>query len=144
MYDHEPVQITISNNLQGFTIEPNSFTQKAGDKSRELTLVVNKDFEPGVYTIPMIGKSVSGRVVTSELKVRVLSSSPSNYFVGKYNVKDVIIGSTDTLFYEENIEAVGSDSIRFTNNEVLYKGHPLLYNVLAGISSYGPDLRLSI
>jgi len=144
MYDHEPVQITISNELPGLIIEPNSFIQSADDASRELTLTTSEDLELGIYNIPIKGKSVSGKVVSSELKIRVLSNSPSNYLVGKYKVADVIIGKTDTLFYEENLEAVGPDSIRFTNNTVLYEGRPLLNNSVAGIGNSGSNMTLMI
>lgn len=146
MYDHEAVQLTIENPVQGLTIDPVSFTvnaQEANTQTKALTVSANSGLAVGIYNIPVKGRSASGKVVSGTFPVNVMHASVNSYLVGRYNVADVIVGKTDTIFYEENIVAVGSDSVRFTSN-VKHDDHYLLYNSVAEITNYGGNIRLEI
>lgn len=146
MYDHEAVQLTIENPIQGLTIQPLSFTVNAQESStqiQELTVIANSGLADGIYNIPVKGRSASGKVVASTFPIKVLQASLNSYLVGRYNVADVIVGKTDTIFYEENIEAVGIDSVRFTSN-VKHDDHYLLYSYGAEVQNSGNDIALEI
>lgn len=146
MYDHEAVQLTVENPIQGLTIQPMSFTVNAQESStqiQEVKVSANAGLAAGIYNIPIKGRSTSGKVVSSTFPIKVLQASLSSYLVGRYNVADVIVGKTDTIFHEENIEAAGIDSIRFTSN-IKHEDHYLLYNRVAEVNNSGLGVALDI
>ena len=141
MYDHEAVDFSLENSIDGVTINPTNFSYKVGATAPEITMSINKELNPGRYEFSGTTKAESGKVRSFKSAIIIVEDTIGKLFTGKWRVTDTYNGK-DTVYIEE-IKLVGYNKLQFTNNDLKRNRHALHNNKEMNVSwSFGAQINI--